>query len=177
MKKSTIVEIIYFNKLFFLILWVTDSFVAAGVLDVSQLVKMFWFLSLCSDLFVVVLSLFIFSALTLTFQLFTHKLCLQISGLRMGNFTWNPFPINICWFDTLLTPSWRVRTWVYFWRILVTRSQLLTTPRTQMANSACLQPTAPSHTFSSSSQVRVEFPENIGYFRWNRPDAGARPPK
>ena len=98
---------------------------------------MFWFLSLYSDLFVVVLSLFIFSALTLTFQLFTHKLCLQISGLRMGNFTWNPFPINNLLIDSLLTPSWRVHTWVYFWRILVTRSQLLTTLRTQMANSAC----------------------------------------
>ena len=36
----------------------------------------------------------IFTFVTLAFQLFTRKLCLQISGLRMRNFTWNRFPIK-----------------------------------------------------------------------------------
>ena len=35
-----------------------------------------------------------FSAVTSAFQLFTCKLCLQFSGLRMRNFTWNRFPIK-----------------------------------------------------------------------------------
>ena len=48
--------------------------------------------SLCSDFSISVLSLFAFSALT--FHLFSSKLCLQISGLRMRNITWNWFPIE-----------------------------------------------------------------------------------
>jgi len=44
------------------------------VLVVSQIATMFWLLSLCSDLFILVLSLFAFSALTLTFQFFTPKI-------------------------------------------------------------------------------------------------------
>jgi len=43
-------------------------------------VKMFWLLSLCPGLLILVLSLFALSALTLTFQLFIRKLFLQISG-------------------------------------------------------------------------------------------------
>jgi len=45
-----------------------------------------------------------FSAVTSVFQLFTRKLCLQFSGLRMRNFTWNRFPIKILLIDSLLTP-------------------------------------------------------------------------
>jgi len=41
---------------------------------------MFWLLSLCPGLLILVLSLFALSALTLTFQLFIRKLFLQISG-------------------------------------------------------------------------------------------------
>jgi len=42
--------------------------------------------------------------LTSAFQLFTRKLCLQFSGLRMRNFTWNRFPIKNLLIDSLLTP-------------------------------------------------------------------------
>jgi len=45
-----------------------------------------------------------FSAVTSAFQLFTRKLCLQFSGLRMRNFTWNRFPIKNLLIDSLLTP-------------------------------------------------------------------------
>ena len=44
------------------------------------------------------------SAVTSGFQLFTRKLCLQFSGLRMRNFTWNQFPIKNLLIDSLLTP-------------------------------------------------------------------------
>jgi len=40
-----------------------------------------------SDLFILVLTLYAFSALASAFQHFTRKLCLQISGLKMRNFT------------------------------------------------------------------------------------------
>jgi len=68
-----------------------------------SLIQMFWFLSLCSDLFHLVLSLFAFSALDFAFQLFTHRLCPQIAGLKMCNFKWNRFPIKHLLFDSLLT--------------------------------------------------------------------------
>jgi len=45
-----------------------------------------------------------FSAVTSAFQLFTRKLCLHFSGLRMRNFTWNRFPIKNLLIDSLLTP-------------------------------------------------------------------------
>jgi len=45
-----------------------------------------------------------FSAVTLALQLFTRKLCLQISGLTMCNFMWNHFPIKNLLIDSLLTP-------------------------------------------------------------------------
>jgi len=61
-------------------------------------------MSLCYEILIVVLSLF-FSAVTSTFQLFTRKLCLQVSGLRMGNFTWNRFPIKNLLIDSLFTPT------------------------------------------------------------------------
>jgi len=40
---------------------------------------------------------FFFSSVTSAFQLFTRKLCLQFSGLRMRNLTWNRFSIKNCW--------------------------------------------------------------------------------
>jgi len=45
-----------------------------------------------------------FSAVTSVFQLFTRKLCLQFSVLRMRNFTWNRFPIKNLLINFLLTP-------------------------------------------------------------------------
>jgi len=44
-----------------------------------------------------------FSAVTSAFQLFTCKLCLQFSGLRMRNFTRKRFPIKNLLIDSLLT--------------------------------------------------------------------------
>jgi len=55
------------------------------------------------EILIVVLSLF-FSAVTSAFQLFTCKLCLQFSGLRMRNVTWNRFPIKNLLIDSLLKP-------------------------------------------------------------------------
>jgi len=49
---------------------------------------------MCSILYILVLSFFVFSAL-LAFQFFTRKLCLQFSRLRISNFTWNRLPIKI----------------------------------------------------------------------------------
>jgi len=51
-----------------------------------------------------ILEFVVFSALTLAFQLFTRKVCLQFSGLRMRNFTWNRLPIKNVLIDSLLTP-------------------------------------------------------------------------
>jgi len=45
-----------------------------------------------------------FSSVTSAFQLFTRKLCLQFSGLRMRNFTWNRSPIKNLLIASLLTP-------------------------------------------------------------------------
>ena len=56
-----------------------------------------------------------FSAVTSAFQLFTRKLCLQFSGLRMRNITWNRFPIKICWSIPCIHPSWKVYTWPLRW--------------------------------------------------------------
>ena len=78
-------------------------FVATSFLDVSQFVKMLWFMRLYYEILIVVLSLF-FSAVTSAFQLFTCKLCLQFSGLRMRNVTWNRFPIKNLLIDSLLKP-------------------------------------------------------------------------
>jgi len=55
------------------------------------------------EILIEVLILF-FSAVTSAFQLFTCKLCLQFSGLRMRNVTWNRFPIKNLLIDSLLTP-------------------------------------------------------------------------
>jgi len=60
-------------------------------------------MSLCYEILIVVLNLF-FSAVTSAFQVFTRKLCLQFSGLRMRNFTWNRFPIENLLIDSLHTP-------------------------------------------------------------------------
>jgi len=81
----------------------SQFFVATSILDVSQFVKLLRFMSLCYEILIVVLSLF-FSAVTSAFQLFTRKLCLQFSGLRMRNLTWNRFPIKHLLLDSLLTP-------------------------------------------------------------------------
>jgi len=59
-------------------------------------------MSLYYEILIVVLSFI--SAVTSAFQLFTCKLCLQFSGLRMRNFTWNRFPIKHLLIDSLLTP-------------------------------------------------------------------------
>jgi len=37
---------------------------------------------------------------------------LRIQGLRMRNFTWNRFPIKICWLIPCLHPSWKVHMWI-----------------------------------------------------------------
>jgi len=66
--------------------WVSFTF-ATSILDVSQFVKMLWFMRLYHEILIVVLSFF--SAVTSVLQRFTCKLCLQFSGQRMRNFTWN----------------------------------------------------------------------------------------
>ena len=48
---------------------------------------MSWFLSLCNDIFILVLRLFVFSAVNLAFQLLTSKLCKFQLGLTMRNVT------------------------------------------------------------------------------------------
>jgi len=48
---------------------------------------MSWFLSLCYDIFILVLRLFVFSAVNLAFQLLTSKLCKFQLGLTMRNVT------------------------------------------------------------------------------------------
>jgi len=73
---------------------------------------MLWFTSLYYEILIVVLSLF-FSAVASAFQLFPCKFCLQFSGLRKRNFTWNPFSIKkICWSIPCLHPPWKVHTWI-----------------------------------------------------------------
>jgi len=61
-------------------------------------------MSLCYEILIVVLSFLFLSAVTSAFQLYTCKRCLQFSGLRMRNFTWNRFPIKYLLIDSLLTP-------------------------------------------------------------------------
>ena len=99
------------NWLNLLITVFSQFFVATSVLDVSQFVKLLKFMCLCYEILIVVLSLF-FSAVTSAFQLFTRKLCLQFSGLRMRNLTWNRFPIKNFWSIPCLHPSWKVHTWI-----------------------------------------------------------------
>jgi len=45
-------------------------------------------------IFILVLSLFAFSAFTLAFPRFTRKHCLQTVGLKMRLATWNRLPIK-----------------------------------------------------------------------------------
>jgi len=56
-----------------------------------------------NKLFILVLSLFVFSVLTLDFHLSIRNLWLQNSGLRIPTFTWNLLPINLL-IDSLLAP-------------------------------------------------------------------------
>ena len=66
---------------------------------------------------------FAFSALSLAFQLFTWKHCLQVSGLKMRSFTWNRFPVKkICLSISCSTLLWKVLTWIqsYWVRFLHT---------------------------------------------------------
>jgi len=67
--------------------------------------------SLCSDLVILVVSLFAFSALVLAFQCFTRKHCLQILGLGICTTMSNQFPIlkNLL-MDSNLSPFWRLVT-------------------------------------------------------------------
>jgi len=60
-------------------------------------------MSLYYEILIVVLNL-LFLCCYFRLQLFTRKLCLQFSGLRMRNFTWNRFPIKNLLIDSLLTP-------------------------------------------------------------------------
>jgi len=60
--------------------------------------------SLCFDVIHFGLEFLWFPALALAFQLFTRKHYLQISGLRMRNFTWNLFPIKHLPIGSLFTP-------------------------------------------------------------------------
>jgi len=61
-------------------------------------------MNLCYEILIVVLSFFILCCYFSLSQLFTRKLCLQFSGLRMRSFTWNRFPIKNLLIDSLLTP-------------------------------------------------------------------------
>jgi len=81
--------------------------------SVSQFVKLLRFLSLCYEILIVVLSLFFFSAVTSAFQLFTCKLCLQFSGLRVRNFREIDFLLKTCWSIPCFHPSWKVHTWIH----------------------------------------------------------------
>ena len=105
-------EIIYLSKTYSLVFICHSFYLQQLVLGVSQLVKMFWFLTLCFDLYMSALSLFASSAFTLVFQHITRKLWVQISGLRMRNFTWNWFHNKNLLIDSLFTPLWRVLTWM-----------------------------------------------------------------
>jgi len=60
-----------------------------------------------------------FSAVNSAFQLCTRKFCLQFSGLRMRNFTWNRFPTKNCWSIPCFHPSWKVDTWSVRWYHLI----------------------------------------------------------
>ena len=93
---------IYLSKCIF---WVNTYFMSQFFLSPLVFltsVSLLWFMSLCYEILIVVFSLF-FSAVTSAFQLFTRKLCLQFSGLRMRNCTWNRFPIKNLLIDSLLT--------------------------------------------------------------------------
>ena len=87
------------NKLNFM----SQLFCPTSILDISQFAKMLWFWA-CVTKFWLWSWVCFFSAVTSAFQFFTRKLCLQFSGLRMRNFTWNRFPIKNLLIDSLLTP-------------------------------------------------------------------------
>ena len=94
---------IYLSKRIF---WVKTYFMSQFFLSPLVFltsVSLLWFMSLYYEILIVVLSFF-FSAVTSAFQLFTCKLCLQFSGLRMRNFMWNRFPNKSLLIDSLLTP-------------------------------------------------------------------------
>jgi len=92
-------EIIIWAKPIFLFL-----FVAAWHQSVSYVVLISELVMI--SLFISVLRVLVFFALTLAFQvqLFTRTLCLQISRVRMRNFMWNWFPIENLLINSLLTP-------------------------------------------------------------------------
>ena len=81
----------------------SQFFVATSILDVSQFVKMLWFMSLCYEIFDCSLE-FVFLCCYFSLSTFHRKLCLQFSGLRMRNSTWNRFPIKNLLIDSLITP-------------------------------------------------------------------------
>jgi len=98
--------------------WVNTSyfisqflFVATSILDVNQFVKLLWFLRLCCEILIVVLSLF-FSAVTSAFQLFTRKLCLQFQDWGCVILREIDFLLKIFWLIPCLHPSWKVHTWI-----------------------------------------------------------------
>jgi len=77
-----------------------------------SLVKMFWFLSLCSDLFNLALSFFAFSDLVLAFQLFTRKFGCKFQFWGCVILHVIDFLLKICQLISSSPPVWRVHTWI-----------------------------------------------------------------
>jgi len=87
-------------------------FVATSILDIRQFIKMLWFMSLCYEILIVVLS-FVFSLLLLQpFNFSPVSFACNFQDWGCVILREIDFLLKICWSIPCLHPSWKVHTWM-----------------------------------------------------------------
>jgi len=87
-------------------------FVATSILDVSQFVKLVWFMSLCYEILIIVLSLFFSLLLLQPFNFSPVSFACNFQDWGCLILREIDFLLKICWSILCLHPSWKVHTWI-----------------------------------------------------------------
>ena len=87
-------------------------FVATSILDVSQFVKMLWFMSLCYEIVIVVLRLFFSLLLLQHFKFSPVSSACNFQDWGCVILREIDFLLKICWSIPCLHPSWKAHTWI-----------------------------------------------------------------
>ena len=92
--------------------FMSQFFVATSILDVSQFVKMLWFMSLYYEILIVVLSLFFSLLLLQPFNFSPVSFACNFQDWGCVILRESDFLLKICWSIPCLHPSWKVHTWI-----------------------------------------------------------------
>ena len=92
--------------------FMSQFFVATSILDVSQLVKMLWFMSLYYEILIVVLSLFFSLLLLQPFNFSPVSFACNFQDWGCVILRESDFLLKICWSIPCLHPLWKVHTWI-----------------------------------------------------------------